>query len=603
MPSHSLVAVILVLLIVTAANAEEGDEIRGTISKVINEGYTWGPQDFSGLYYDINKNIGNEQFHVYITNNNTLKQDTGITYETNRQLEDIAFKEWGEYYSIGFLGEKYFAGYSNDSNLSRKSDCKSPLAEGEISKVLDNNNNEIQISYKKSKMFYEGYKLIFMGFKDNGVFIQLIKDGELKCNEIVEPGNGEKATFTYPEKRDSKGKIVTLALHFKNYLRDSEDINKSILTCDGIFQTSDSFYNIKDGSFDRMKLVNTTKDNITMALKKDISLITNQNFKLSGNIWLRTADQDVLPTDPLRFYIYKKMDKPGHYIIRGPVAPVRNSEITMNADSFAGLYYDLNDNITTEEITLRITGNNQLEEAKGIEYKTHLQPLNFKFEDWGRFHVIGFLGNKYFGGYLDGYLYNKSVNEEMITNLVQSDNLSKVLIDSDKDEIKKSNENLSLFEDYTLSIKSIDVTGNKIYVVLYKNDKTVDDKVMEPSKVNATIEEKTYFYKSSKKLITIAVNFKNSYISKEGNATTIDGVWQISDEFTNISDKYIFNTMEITEKTNDKITMVNRDTITLNGNDKILMDSLKIKISDSNVKNFYLWKDVAFDSIEPNPPG
>lgn len=599
------------LLLVLTVNADEEANIRGPVSKVIDEEeYTWGQQAFPGLFYDIDKQLGNELIRVRITNDNELQEDVGITYDTSRQFEVPKFKELGSYYSIGFLGDKYFAGYSEDSYLYKKSGRKDLLGSGLISKILVDCNDETPILYRGTKWLDEGYELTFYDLdKNNRAFIILKKDGIQVDSGIVEPYNNTNAIFIY--KGDNDKEIVTLAVHFKNCLFDSKRVDRSLLICDGIFQISDSIINLNDESFNRMKLLYTTNDEIVMALKEDISLTRSKDFPLMGNIWLRTADQHVSPTNPLRFCIYKKVEEPGLYEIRGPVAPLINGENIWNAEEFAGLYYDLDNNIKTEEIRLRITRGNQLEKAKGIEYRTHTQNDIFQFRDWGRFLVLGFLSNKYFAGYLeDGYLYNKSIEDDVIiTNLMQYDNLSKVLIDSDDNICIKSNQNLTLMEGYKLFIKSIDIDGNKIYLVLYKDGNAVDSKIVQPSKSDATIEEKTYYYKhhlknSRKDLITIAVHFENSFLSVEGELASINGIWQISEDIDSIRPERAFGWMKIDEKTDNYITMINRGTITLTKGDQLLMGSLNIKTSDKDAfpdsqKRFYLWKEIAVDSIGP----
>ena len=54
---------------------------------------------------------------------------------------------------------------------------------------------------------------------------------------------------------------------------------------------------------------------------------------------------------------------------------------------------------------------------------------------------------------------------------------------------------LKMEEGYELAIKSIDIDGNKVYLELSKDGAVVDSKVISPSKDNATMADKTYYYK------------------------------------------------------------------------------------------------------------
>ena len=72
----------------------------------------WIPQTFAGFYYDIDDNLGNEAIQMTITNGK-LEEPNGVSYTTSSQENDFEFEDWGYYNSIGFLGDNYFAGYSD----------------------------------------------------------------------------------------------------------------------------------------------------------------------------------------------------------------------------------------------------------------------------------------------------------------------------------------------------------------------------------------------------------------------------------------------------------------------------------------------------------
>ena len=84
--------------------------------------------------------------------------------------------------------------------------------------------------------------------------------------------------------------------------------------------------------------------------------------------------------------------------IRGHVA---TSSDTWTAHDFPGFYYDIDDDIATEGLTISISNDNTLFEWNGVTYTTKAMADNFDFEDWGLYNVIGFLGQKYFVEYLD----------------------------------------------------------------------------------------------------------------------------------------------------------------------------------------------------------
>ncbi|MDD3565344.1 MAG: S-layer protein domain-containing protein, partial [Methanothrix sp.] len=148
--------------------------------------------------------------------------------------------------------------------------------------------------------------------------------------------------------------------------------------------------------------------------------------------------------------------------IRGPVATVEDGAVyTWDPQDFAGFYYDIDDNIGTESITLTITGN-VLDEPTGVVYQTKAQKDTFDYEEWGEFWTIGFLADEYFAAYVDGdretaYLAFDSTDD----NLMVDEQLSKVLIDDDEERTFTTGTPLKLMEDYELAIQAIDLDGNK----------------------------------------------------------------------------------------------------------------------------------------------
>jgi hypothetical protein len=90
------------------------------------------------------------------------------------------------------------------------------------------------------------------------------------------------------------------------------------------------------------------------------------------------------------------------YGIRSEVANIQDGIVTWDPQSFAGFYYDINSKTGTEMLTMNITNENQLsgDSPYGIVYTTTARPTHFKFNDFGSYNVIGFLGDKCFAGYV-----------------------------------------------------------------------------------------------------------------------------------------------------------------------------------------------------------
>ncbi len=288
--------------------------------------------------------------------------------------------------------------------------------------------------------------------------------------------------------------------------------------------------------------------------------------------------------------------------VRGQVA---TADSTWNSQNFAGFYYDIKDDIGTETLSTTLTDKKLSGDSPyGVKYETKAQSKEFKFEDWGAFNVMGFLADRYFAGYVENVdnaeknlLFKESTDE----NSLSSEQLQKILIDDDTEKTVTSGTPMKMEEGYELAIKSIDIDGNKVYLELSKDGSVVDSKVISPSKTDATMADKTYYYKNpavgdQKKLVTIAAHFKNAFRGADQNLATVDGIWQISGEATDVKADTQYDKMTITsvDANAGTITMENKDNaITLSKNkDTALMSGISIKTADNNTLRYYIYKEI-----------
>ncbi len=285
--------------------------------------------------------------------------------------------------------------------------------------------------------------------------------------------------------------------------------------------------------------------------------------------------------------------------VRGQVA---TGDSAWNPQNFAGFYYDIKDDIGTETLATTITGDKKLsgDSPYGIKYQSTAQNKAFKFEDWGTYKIMGFMAEPYFAGYVSGMLGDLSTDE----NSLSSEQLEKILIDDDTEMTVTSGTPLKLQEGYELGIKSIDIDGNKVYLELTKDGSVVDSKVISPSKDGATLADKTYYYKNpqvgeQKKLVTIAVHFKNAFRGADQDLATVDGIWQISDVATDVKADTEYDKMTITgvDATAGTITMENKDeAVTLSKNkNTALMPGISIRTADNDTLRYYIYKPVTIE--------
>ncbi|MGV8175624.1 MAG: S-layer protein domain-containing protein [Methanothrix sp.] len=324
-------------------------------------------------------------------------------------------------------------------------------------------------------------------------------------------------------------------------------------------------------------------------LEDNLGSMTYEITNLKG--LLKSRDSDI---KRLKEEIESRTDE-----IRGTTA---SGNFEWNPQNFAGFYFDIDDNTGNEILTTNIT-DGKLSDTDGIIYSSQIQKKKFQFKDWGSFNVIGFLGEKHFAGYINDDIVDDA-KEILLKESVDKDSLyhkqlEAVLKDDDNEMTVTSGTPLMLREGYELAIKSIDIENNKVYLDLSKDDSVVDSKVIYPTKDNATMADKTYYFRKTlgnqKDLVIIAVHFKNAFRGTDQNLATVDGIWQISDTATNVKadaehDKMRIRTIDASKGT---IIMDNKDnTITLSKNKHIaLMGDINIRTANDNDFRYYICKD------------
>ena len=215
-----------------------------------------------------------------------------------------------------------------------------------------------------------------------------------------------------------------------------------------------------------------------------------------------------------------------------------DNSFTWNPQNFAGFFYDIKKDLGTETLKFVLTGGNELSgnAPYGVTYTTTAQNKAYERALWGSYKVISFQAEKYFAGYNQGVDEVSGSDifsaESIDKNSLSKEQLEKILIDSKDEMIVTSVTPLKLGEGYELFLKLIDTNG--MYLELTKNGQVVDSKVISPSKEGATEVDKTYWYKNpavgeQKKLVTIAIHFKNAINIQNQTVATVDGIWQISD--------------------------------------------------------------------------
>ena len=536
--------------------------------------YTWTPQSFSGFFYDLKDEVGAETLTVHLggtaSNPNRAVDQNNLVYKSNVQSIKYKFESWGSYNVMGFMADKYFAGYGKtevvDSNISLIND-------GQLRQVLIDNDDEHTITSGSVLPLEEGYELRVKEVDVNGnkAYMSLAKDGKEIDSKVISPDSLTSSTYEY--KISISGEDVPIIMaHIANVFASAES---NLVTVDGLFQLSGDYTSIDSGDkYGKMKVTSYDDSGITMKNEDTLTLRKAGTVNIFGDVAFLVADADALRFAPI-------VQRTGTYTVRGTIikpSDYNGKQFTWTPYNFEGFYYDIDNDIGTENLTAKFTSNS-IQEGD-LFYETKPMSIKFKFEDWGKYDVIGFMADKYFAGYNNGTVFTDPFS------VINEGQLRKVLIDSDDQQTIATGSVLSLQEGYELRIKQVDINGNKVYLSLAKDGKEVDSKVVTPSS-SITDKAADYMYKvtvgSQKDIPIIVAHVQSVFRGTETDLATIDALFQVSDNPESVEEGQVYDKMKITSLSSDSITMTNRDNAISLGQNRIItvMGNLQFQVADN----------------------
>ena len=507
----------------------------------------------------------------------------------------------GEAYNVlAFLGKLYLAGYPKSSFT----DEVSSLGKGDLREVLRDEKDTYTLTDNSTLPLEQGYALaaVETSSKDGAVNFILLKNGKPIYGAVVSLGG----TFKY-----KVNGVPVLLVHLAGAMK-SED--KGFAEVDGIFQVSDlpDIKLFESGRLGNMELIDLSEDGIEFRNSRTLTFTRNFIIPL-------TADLAVIVLDKpdLVYYPVGTILDYGVHEIRGPVfgaspaiiAGQGNSNLAVtarwNSQNFSGFYFDPEKSLGDETLVLynvqgrRVpspiqiaisSGNNNLV-PEGFQYVTSLQPKEYAFKTWGDYFVINFLGTQWFAGYDSSVIGPKATK-----SLLEHEYLGKVLMDMETQGIVFAG-NYTFQEGYEMRIR--DVGNDSIFLQLLKDGIPVDNSVVKSNS--------TYIYKKDlgdvKDLPVIMVHLNNVFNNGTKGFATIDGVFQISDQYLfSIDPGLLIGDLEIIAVQPNGILMVNDDYVDLNRDSTVSIGpGMNIRVADNDTLRYYLYT-AAYVVPAPKPP-
>jgi S-layer protein (TIGR01567 family) len=510
---------------------------------------------------------------IQLTEGSRSVQKNGLQYETRPVETQFEHKNWGTYQVIGFMAERYFAGYTENSSFVN--DDISVISDGQLSKILIDSDDRRSMYTGSSLILEEGYSLNVVEVDVNGdtVWVQLEKDGDVIDDGFLT----SNSDYVYKTDLGEADDVPLIAVHLAQIFRGTET---NAVFIEGIFQISDEYVQIENGDrFGKMEISSTSSSGIIMKNRDSFTLSRGNTVNIMGKLSFVVAD-----ASEIRFAPIVETTEPGTYELRGTIHDETFNTTVWTPYNFEGFYYSIDENVSTESLTLTEGFSGRSIDDEALVYSTRPALVKFEQENWGSYQVIGFMAEKYFAGYpANTFSNSRSVS------ILSDDILSKVLIDDDNKRSMFTGSSVALENGYSLKAAQVDVNGNRVLLELYKDGKLLDSGIVSSNG--------TYIYEAdiggAEDVPMIAAHISTVFRSRETDAVFIEGLFQVSDEYLELSQGDSFGRMEISSISDSGITMKNENSISLSrGNTINLMGNVKFKVADSSVLRFYPFVEV-----------
>lgn len=552
-------------------------------NKGMSTRYTWSPMSFYAFYYDVNDNVGNESLQINLAGptTRTVARDK-LIYKTAPENVTFKYKGWGGYNVIGFMADKYFAAYTTaTSNDITKGSPVSTIGYAQLHKVLKDDKGTFTVRTSTTYPLGDGYAVTL---KDVGsgreAMISILKDGGEVFFDIVAVGE----TLVYSKRVGSVNDLPLISLHIGSVFMGTTD---NMVQIDGIFQISESYTSASSSnSYGIMEITDTSDTGITMKNRNSFTLASGSTIDIMGDLKFIVAKNDVLRFAPM-------IKRSGEYEVRGSIS---NNETSSEWTplNFEGFYYNLDEDVGTEKLTLNRTGRTVAK--NDLVYNTSAQQVSFKYSGLGKYNVIGFMADKYFAGYIAG----KITTEDVST--IESNQLHKVLIDDDTQRTIYAGSTLTLNEGYVIKIKDVSTGAGDALVILtvLKDGNVVEDDIF------ANIGDVITYKKdvgAIKELPIISLRIQTIFRGKEATAAFVRGTFQISESYTSVNNGDKFGILEASVSSTG-ITMTNPGVVTLSSGSTVdFMKNIKFKVADSSDVRFYPYILVNGSALAANQLG
>ena len=612
----------------SAASVADTVEIRSnvyTAADLASDNITIGASEFAGFYYNLDDNLTSEVLTILGGTGHFEDdeiQDNSLLYTcyvVNSSYEYTDAEDWyedeSEYPIIGFFAEEYVPLLEKDDPLS---DCKAD----KLAKLLLDSDDKYTVTTGESLDLGDGYTLEAKQVDVDGdkVWLEFSKDGEFIDDEVIDVSDGNSSTAEHTwtvdlDDIEDEDNIVVLKVHVNQVFQGSVD---SIAQIEGLWLIDyQNAFTIDDGDeYGELEVQSTDIGETTehpyggLELDNDDNTITlsqDSEKSIAEGLYFKVADNSSVT----RFYLMKEYTDPGTYEIRGSIT---TDSFTWNYSNFAGFYYDLDDDVSSETLVTHVTGDRDLkdndETIPGITYTATIQGVDYEYtdaEEWYetdyQYPIIGFFAEEYIP------LFDvEDINDISAIKTGDADKLAKLLLDSDDKYTVTTGESLDLGDGYTLEAKQVDVDGDKVWLEFSKDGEFIDDEVVDVSDGNSSTAEHTWTVdlddiEDEDDVVVLKVHVNQVFQGSVDSIAQIEGLWLIDyqNAFTiDTDDEY--GELEVESTDSGKLVLTNKNDVTLSqDSEKHIAEDMYFKVADSEELRYYPYVERTIGEGEEKP--
>ncbi len=637
-----------------------GVQIRGEVVDATTQiaPFIWTGQNFAGLYYDVDRNLMSDSLTSTVTVPDTIESGD-LAYTTYRAESCYKNPEIGEYFAIGWFGERYMAVNGKPYVISPiifemdKCDRKTLAAGGE----WDLGNK---------------YSLVvtWIDCKEDKVRLSLLKDNMEVASSVIQPqGGGDwfgncmyingfpgaytvmmwdvptTSTFVYQEDVGLEDDVPIFSVYVDAIFRGTET---DIVQLKYAVLIDDDPISIIETGAGMMEAETVTPESVRLVNNKRIKLYMDSDTRIAEDLRIHVADdRDGNGVSNHRYYPYvnracpapdpkptptppppRPADAPVE--VRGEVVEADEigrlsavgeynyqTEYTWNPYNFAALWYDVDEDMGSESLIINTThsgGDNRIIEEGQLTYTTTPQPQDYEYyKDMGE--ALGTVGgNNVTSDHIEGWMAEEYVAIGTGGSAAANANkLTKLLVEFDSSSDKKTlatGKSWDLGRGFTLTAKQIDLLDNKVWLSLAKNGKEIDSSVIDAD------TDSRYMYTEDisgvKDVIVFFCNVDAVFRGTESNLVQVKYVFLIDNDAVEIESGTTYGNMEVKTASADRIELTNDGNIDLGkGDDVRIMDDVYFRVADNDTVRFYPYKrykepgeyDVRGTVIEANAAG